>query len=116
MTLVSGPKGFQEISKPCKASRSKPEFLPVGKPFHVGVIGAGLAGLRCADILLQKGICVTILEARDRVGGRVSIPYPVLGVDSNCSSVSDLPSDLSKRYCRNTCRSVGCNYQRFGLD
>ncbi|KAI1949153.1 hypothetical protein LOZ57_002521 [Ophidiomyces ophidiicola] len=38
---------------------------------HVGVIGAGLAGLRCADVLLQKGLRVTILEARDRIGGRV---------------------------------------------
>ncbi|KAL1960433.1 hypothetical protein VTO42DRAFT_7732 [Malbranchea cinnamomea] len=38
---------------------------------HVGVIGAGLSGLRCADILLQRGVRVTILEARDRVGGRV---------------------------------------------
>lgn len=39
---------------------------------HVGVIGAGLAGLRCADILIEEGINVTILEARDRLGGRVS--------------------------------------------
>ncbi|KAJ5668758.1 hypothetical protein N7462_009828 [Penicillium macrosclerotiorum] len=38
---------------------------------HVGVIGAGLSGLRCADILLQNGAQVTILEARDRIGGRV---------------------------------------------
>lgn len=39
---------------------------------HVCVVGAGVAGLRCADVLLQHGIKVTILEARDRVGGRVS--------------------------------------------
>jgi monoamine oxidase len=38
---------------------------------HVGVIGAGLSGLRCADILIQNGARVTILEARDRIGGRV---------------------------------------------
>lgn len=38
---------------------------------HVGVIGAGLAGLRCADILIQNGARVTILEARNRIGGRV---------------------------------------------
>jgi phytoene dehydrogenase-like protein len=41
---------------------------------HVGIIGAGLSGLRCADILLQNGARVTILEARDRIGGRVGIP------------------------------------------
>lgn len=39
---------------------------------HVGVIGAGLAGLRCAEILIEHGIRVTVLEARDRLGGRVS--------------------------------------------
>ncbi|KAJ5341179.1 hypothetical protein N7541_010303 [Penicillium brevicompactum] len=38
---------------------------------HVGIIGAGLSGLRCADILIQNGARVTILEARDRIGGRV---------------------------------------------
>ncbi|KAJ9214410.1 hypothetical protein DTO166G4_4034 [Paecilomyces variotii] len=38
---------------------------------HVGIIGAGIAGLRCADILIQNGVRVTIIEARDRIGGRV---------------------------------------------
>ena len=35
------------------------------------IVGAGISGLRCADILLQKGFRVTIFEARDRIGGRV---------------------------------------------
>ncbi|KAJ5582350.1 hypothetical protein N7535_000970, partial [Penicillium sp. DV-2018c] len=39
---------------------------------HVGIIGAGISGLRCADILIQNGARVTILEARNRIGGRVS--------------------------------------------
>jgi phytoene dehydrogenase-like protein len=38
---------------------------------HIGVIGAGLAGLRCADVLLQHGFRVTILEGRRRIGGRL---------------------------------------------
>ncbi|EON64076.1 hypothetical protein W97_03306 [Coniosporium apollinis CBS 100218] len=41
-----------------------------GKP-HIGIVGAGFAGLRCADVLLQHGAKVTILEARNRVGGRL---------------------------------------------
>lgn len=41
---------------------------------HIGVIGAGISGLRCADILIQNGARVTILEARDRIGGRVCLP------------------------------------------
>lgn len=35
------------------------------------MIGAGLSGLRCADLLLQYGFDVTILEGRDRLGGRL---------------------------------------------
>ena len=43
---------------------------------HVGVIGAGFAGLAAADALRAGGAEVTVLEARDRVGGRVwSVPF-----------------------------------------
>ncbi|KAH8585525.1 amine oxidase [Bisporella sp. PMI_857] len=38
--------------------------------FHVCIVGAGFAGLRCAEVLLGEGVRVTILEARDRLGGR----------------------------------------------
>lgn len=48
--------------------------VAVGNPqhLHVGIVGAGLAGLRCADVLIGEGIAVTMIEARDRLGGRVS--------------------------------------------
>ena len=36
----------------------------------VVVVGAGLAGLRCAELLADRGLEVTVLEARERVGGR----------------------------------------------
>ena len=38
---------------------------------HVVVVGAGLAGLSAANALLGGGCAVTVLEARDRIGGRV---------------------------------------------
>lgn len=50
------------------------EDPPSWTKYHVCVIGAGISGLRCADLLLQHNIQVTILEARDRIGGRVGVP------------------------------------------
>jgi lysyl oxidase-like protein 2/3/4 len=43
----------------------------MGGGLKVAIVGAGFAGLRCADILVQNGAQVTIFEARDRLGGRV---------------------------------------------
>lgn len=37
----------------------------------VVVVGAGLAGLRCADELAEAGCDVVVLEAEDEVGGRI---------------------------------------------
>lgn len=38
---------------------------------NIAIVGAGVSGLRCADVLTRAGAKVTIFEARDRIGGRV---------------------------------------------
>lgn len=48
------------------ASAAPPRQLP-----RIVVVGAGFAGLACADELATWGYPVTVVEARNRVGGRV---------------------------------------------
>lgn len=42
----------------------------VGKVPHIAIVGAGVAGLRCAEVLLKHGAKISIFEGRNRVGGR----------------------------------------------
>jgi monoamine oxidase len=43
---------------------------PPRRDVRVAIVGAGLAGLACADALKAKGVLATVFEASDRVGGR----------------------------------------------
>lgn len=61
-TLAMGTMtGFPERATAAKPSPSS---------LSVGIVGAGLAGLACADTLQSRGIRATIYEAADRAGGR----------------------------------------------
>ena len=44
----------------------------VQEPRHVVVVGGGIAGLAAATALSERGVAVTLLEATDRLGGRVA--------------------------------------------
>jgi monoamine oxidase len=54
---------------------------------HVLVLGAGMAGLGAARVLQDAGARVTVIEARDRIGGRAhtSHLWPDLPVDMGAS-------------------------------
>ena len=56
--LVSGASGLARAARPQRTS------------LDVGIVGAGLAGLTCADFLKQRGIRASLYEAATRAGGR----------------------------------------------
>ncbi|MEM9134174.1 MAG: NAD(P)/FAD-dependent oxidoreductase [Actinomycetota bacterium] len=58
-------------SAPLDQYRSAP---PQGSTVDAVVVGAGIAGLSTARELLERGRSITVLERRDRVGGRLHSP------------------------------------------
>lgn len=46
------------------------------KPWSVGVVGAGPAGLACADVLTRNGISVTVYDRYPEIGGLLSFGIP----------------------------------------
>ncbi len=57
---------------------------------HVAIVGGGLAGLATAAALVDRGLRLTLLESRPRLGGRAcSFPDPVTGeLVDNCQHVT----------------------------
>ncbi|MDZ4730102.1 MAG: FAD-dependent oxidoreductase [Xanthomonadales bacterium] len=46
------------------------------KPWSVGVVGAGPAGLACADVLARNGVSVTVYDRHPEIGGLLSFGIP----------------------------------------
>src|SRR3984957_19611949 len=59
-------------------------------PPHIVSVGGGLAGLAAATGLVDRGLRITVLESRPRLGGRASsFQDPVTGeMVDNCQHVS----------------------------
>lgn len=71
-----GTSGPEQTSASSASSTSAPAPASTGpnadgRNADVLVIGAGIAGLRAAEVLVAAGRRVIVLEARDRLGGRI---------------------------------------------
>ncbi len=68
--LGAAPLAALAVDTPRAAKRRTPT---------VAIVGAGLSGLYCARLLEAEGVKVTLLEGRDRTGGRVYTLYDLPG-------------------------------------
>lgn len=64
---------------------------------RVLVVGAGLAGISAARELSHRGYRVTVLEARDRVGGRLSSNFDDGNSAVDLGAVRCSPKNLTYR-------------------
>jgi monoamine oxidase len=94
----------------CKKDDLGPEVQYDG---NVIVIGAGPAGLYAADILMTKGLNVTVLEASKQIGGRIAslrnqleLPY---------QSIADFPVEIGAEYWQGMDSVVGKLVSNLGL-
>ena len=78
------------------------------KPASVVIIGAGFSGLTAAWLLQKAGVQVTILEARNRIGGRVFSFQP----DKNSPQIIELGAE----WVGNSHTSLIAMCEEFGLE
>jgi phytoene dehydrogenase-like protein len=60
---------------------------------HVIVIGSGVSGLACARELVQQGYEVLVVEARNRVGGRLKGESLDCVINANTHSAQSIRSE-----------------------
>lgn len=91
---------------------------PATRPLRVVVVGAGMSGLAAAYELLRAGHEVTVLEGRDRVGGRVlTLRSPFAPGHSAEAGAARIPPehDLTLGYARHFGLALDPLYPDVGL-
>ena len=81
---------------PACGAAAGPSALPDASGARVLVLGAGVAGLAAAARLQAAGARVTVLEARDRIGGRVysHTAWPGIRVDLGASWIHGVDDNI----------------------
>lgn len=59
------------IIVPSLFSGCKEDLSPIETDKRIVIVGGGIAGLRAAHYFRQRGVDVTVLEAQEKVGGRI---------------------------------------------
>ena len=71
LAALAVPAGLISGCDAPEQQRAPGADAPAGRSADILVIGAGIAGLRAARVLVENGRRVIVLEARDRLGGRI---------------------------------------------
>ncbi|MBS2017718.1 MAG: FAD-dependent oxidoreductase [Deltaproteobacteria bacterium] len=95
LPFALGAYGASACSSPSDEEGSRSEEAVRDGAFDVVIVGAGLAGLRAAQVLRAAGRRVVVLEARDRIGGRIHTDRDTLGVPAElgASWLHDAPKN-----------------------
>lgn len=59
--------------------------LPTGR--RVAIIGAGPAGLACADVLIRNGVAVTVFDRHPEIGGLLTYGIPAFKLEKKIMSL-----------------------------
>lgn len=70
-SISVSPSTTLQAETPAAVDKLAPRTGAEGKKVKLVVLGAGISGLRAASCLQRHGVDVVILEARNRIGGRI---------------------------------------------
>src|SRR5476649_2205899 len=82
----------------------------------VAIVGAGAAGIGAARLLIERGLSVVVLEARERIGGRALTVPTELGypVDLGCEWLHSGDRNPWTAIARESCFTVDENLPDWG--